>query len=324
MIKYYTRKEYQKIAFLYDLGIMRKIEKLHIGYGGSAKVSVLTGKGKFVISKNLISRGKGIVGKTKKSLQYEIEMLQTVKDLSVPHFIKSKNNNFVEKFKDAWVSVYFFIPGKPPKNITKKMAYQLGGFFGSFHKKSAKFQTKLVSRRRYYDLSPVVMDKMRPFAYNQENPILKKVVAEVERGVINNRPSKKLLVGPIHVDPYSKNELFQGEKLTGIIDFGNFYLGPQMVDVGKCIMWNCCFDRKIDINLTRYFIKGYLSSRKLNSDETRYLKKAILYAIYSHIWVDLYHIPLKYVPESYTLFLVDNFLPVARQIEKTSFKIDLN
>lgn len=253
MIKYYTKKEYQELASLYDLGKIKKSANLYIGYGGSAKVVVDTNKGKFVISKNLISRGKGIVGKTKKSLQYEIDMLETVSDLPVPNFIKSRNNNFVEKFKNAWVSVYIFIPGKSPKNITPSMGYQLGEFFAKFHKQSAKFQEQISSRRKYYDLSPAIIRKMKPFAYNQKNITLKQVVAEIERGVNNNRPSNKLPRGPIHVDPYFKNQLFQKEELSGIIDFGNFYIGPQMVDVGKCIMWNCCLDKKIDMNLTKIF-----------------------------------------------------------------------
>ena len=53
-----------------------------------------------------------------------------------------------------------------------------------------------------------------------------------------------------------------------------------------------------------------------NDFELNYFKKSILFAIYSHIWVDLYHVPIKYIPEEYTLSLVRDFLPVARQLEK--------
>lgn len=319
MIKYYTKKDYQIIADLYELGKVKQIFYLYIGYGGSAKAAVVTPLGKFVISKNIISNGKGIVGKSREALQYEIDMLQTVKGMPVPSFLSSKRQKFIEKFKDAWVTVYPFLPGEPPQKITPTMAYQLGEFFGDFHRRSHKFQKELPARRKYYDLNPETMARMRVFAYQQTNPLLKKVVSSVEQGVITNYPPSKIPRGPIHVDPCSKNELFQGNKLSAIIDFGNFYLGPLMVDVGKVIMWNCCPGRKLNRRLFQKFISGYNNKRKFSRQESAYLKKAILYAIYSHIWVDLYHVPIKYVPESYALFLVKNFLPVTRQIEKENF-----
>ncbi len=317
MIKYYSKQEYQKIADWYGLGKIKRILYLYIGYGGSAKVAVVTASGKFIVAKNIISSGKGIVGKTKEGLQYEIEMLQTVAGMPVPSFWRSKRNKFVEKFKDSWVTVYRYFPGKPPKKITPVMARELGEFFGEFHRRSRIFKKDLASRRKYYDLNPAAMKLMRPLAYRQKNPILRKAVPIVEQGVRDNQPPAKLPTGPIHVDPYAKNELFIGNKLSGIIDFGNFYQGPLMVDVGKVIMWNCCPRKKLDRRLLGNFLSGYFSQRKFSRQEKAYLKKSILYAIYSHLWVDLYHLPLKYIPESYALFLVKNFLPVAQAIEKS-------
>ncbi|MDD4902304.1 MAG: phosphotransferase [Patescibacteria group bacterium] len=317
MIKYYTPREYQMIADRYGLGKINRISYLYLGYGGSAKVAVVTPLGKFVISKNIIASGKGIVGKSKEGLQYEIDMLKTVEGMPVPSFLRSKRKTFIEKFRGGLVTVYRFLPGKPPRKITPAMAYQLGEFFGEFHKRSHKFKKDLAARRKYYDLNPAVMEKMRPGAHRQKNAILKKAVEIVEQGVKDNYPPAEIPAGPIHVDPYSRNELFQGNKLSGIIDFGNFYLGPLMIDVGKIIMWNCCPGKKLDKRLLKKFIGGYKRKRKFSGRESAYLKKAILYAIYSHIWVDLYHVPIKYVPESYALFLVKNFLPVARQIERS-------
>ena len=89
-----------------------------------------------------------------------------------------------------------------------------------------------------------------------------------------------------------------------------------MIDVGKTIMWNCCITGMLDEKLFKSFIHGYKEKRRLNKNEAKYLKKSILYAIYSHIWVDLYHIPIKYVPIKWTLFLVKTFLPVARKLSK--------
>jgi len=59
-----------------------------------------------------------------------------------------------------------------------------------------------------------------------------------------------------------------------------------------------------------------LKTGKKYYSKINYLKQSILFAIYSHLWVDLYHVPIRYVPESYTLFLVREFLPLARRLEK--------
>lgn len=321
-MKFYTKKEYQTIADMYGLGKVQKISKLHIGFGMSTKAGVQTSSGKFVISKNILSDKKDIVSKSKKSLQYEIDMLNAVKGLLVPAYRLSSKGNFIEKFGDDWITVYDFIPGKSPGSITAPMARGLGEFLGEFHKRGQKFKKDLKSRRRFYDLNPRVVKKMEPFARRQKNPVLKSIVEKIKKGIEDNRPSLKLPRGPIHVDIGHTNELFQGNKLTGIIDFGNFYIDSFMIDIGKTVMWNFCPREKINKQLLKEFLAGYNSKRKFNRDEIAYLKKSILYAIYSHIWVDLYHIPIKYVPESWPLMLIRRFLSVAKQLERSDFEIE--
>jgi len=316
--KFYTKEEYQLVADLYGLGRIEKLSCLYRGYGKSLKVAVQTPLGKFVISKNILSNKKSISAKSVESLQNEIDMLKTVKEMPVPRYRPSLKGSCIEKFKDGWVTVYKFFPGEAPKEINPQMVHALGVFLGEFHRRSRKFKKNLISRRRFYDLNPEVMKTMEPFANKQTNSILESVVGSVKQGVENNRPPRKLPRGPIHVDIGPNNEIFIGNRLSAVIDFGNFYIGELMVDVGKTIMFNCCQGGRLNQNLLRKFIKGYESKRKFNINERNYLRKSILYAIYSHIWVDLYHVTIKYVPESYALFLVKSFLPVAKQIEKSA------
>jgi len=314
MLKFYNRKDYQLIADLYGLGKINKLFYLHKGYQ-SPKVAIKTSLGKFVISKNKLSDEKDIISKSIESLQFEVDVLNAIKGLQTPSFVKSKKGRYIEKFKDDFVTIYKFIDGDTPKKNTPKMAHALGLFLAKFHNQSKNFKKCPASRRKFYDLNPRVMKKMRPLAYKQNNNLLKSVVGEIESGVKRNYSPSSLPNGVIHVDIYSGNELFKKEKLTGIIDFGNAYVGPLMIDVGKTIMWNCCINGRLDKNLLREFIKGYENIRKLTKPEREYLKKSILYAIYSHIWVDLYHVPIQYVPVKYALFLVKSFLPVARKLE---------
>lgn len=195
------------------------------------------------------------------------------------------------------------------------MAYALGIFLGRLHAKGKEFHKSLTGRRKFYDLTPEIIKKMYKIALRQQNSNLRSVVEETRRGVEKYRLPRGLPRGPIHVDIKPENELFIQEKLTGVIDFGNFYIGPYMIDFGKMAMWNCIRKGRLDYKLFNEMRRGYESKRKFSRAEVGYIINSILFAIYSHIFVDLYHVPLKYVPESYTLFLVKEFLPAARRLE---------
>ena len=283
MIKYYSNKEYQIIANKYRLGEIINLEYLYIGYGGSAKVKIETSKGYFVVAKNILADKKDITSKSVESLQYEIDMLNTIKRIKVPQYRYSEKNNYIEKYKDGWVTIYDFIPGKSPKKINNKKAFELGKFLGEFHKLGSKFKKEIPSRRKFYNLDYSAIRKMETIARKQKNKKLFSLIDEIKLGVIDNTPPRNIPIGPIHVDIGHNNELFLGDKLSGIIDFGNFYRGPYMVDIGKTIMWNCCSNGKLNIKLFNSFMSGYKSNRKLNKSESQYITKSILFAIYSHI-----------------------------------------
>ena len=319
MLKFFSKKEYEQIGDLFNLGKIDDIKYFRQGYQ-TPKVVVMTSKGKFIVAKHNLSNKRVVVADMKivprVALLHEIDLLTHLKSLPVPHYLPSKRRKYLENFKGSAVSVYRFLPGRQPKKITPKMAYQIGKFVGEFHKLGSKFKKIMRGRRRFYDLNPKVMALMYRYVKKQTHPKLKAVVEEVKRGVEKNRMPKGLPQGPIHVDIKPDNELFIGDKLTGVIDFGNTYVDPFIFDVGKTIMWNCLNNRGLDRTLIKKFLEGYSRKRKLSKREKHYLKQSILFAIYSHVWVDLYHVPIKYVPKSYTLFLVKKFLPMARRLEK--------
>ena len=315
MQKFYSKKEYQEISNLFNLGKINTIKIIRQGLW-TPKVKVFTPKGGFIVSKYKLTNKKDIVSKSQNSLQYEIDLMNHFKKSPTLKYIKSRNKNFIEEFGEGWVTVDKLIIGKNPKIITPKIAYQLGEFLSKFHLAGRSFTKKLSSRREFYNFTPQNIKVMTRIALENKNLLLKKIVQEIKKGVLKNKPPKNLPQGPIHVDLKPSNELFIKEKLTGIVDFGNFYIGPFMVDIGKTIMWNCCKKNKLDPKLVLEIMRGYKNRRKLNKLELNYFKKSILFAIYSHIWVDLYHVPIKYIPEEYTLSLVRDFLPVARQLEK--------
>ncbi len=319
--KFFTRGQYQRVADVFGLGSVQKFFHFDTHGFESSKTMLETSRGTFIVSIHRLPKKGDKVGKSRSSIQYEIELTNKLKGLPVPRYIQSASNEFIVHMFGAMVTVYRYLPGHPQKKITPKMAYQLGAFLGKFHQLGKRFRGVLRGRRKFYDLPPAVVATMDRYARRQTHPLLKAAVRECRDGVLRNRLPKGIPSGPIHVDVKPENELFTGEKLTGVIDFGIFYRDALLIDVGKTVMWNCCRGSTIDQRLFSSFMKGYLSKRKLTPTERSLLQQAILFGIYAHVYVDLYHIPLKRVPESYTLSLVKTFLPVARWLEKNEIRI---
>lgn len=315
---FFPKSDYKKIALLFNIGLLKRVRKFTTYGYESSKVVLFTTKGKYVISAYRI---KGTARpKSRKSIQYEIDLINTLQDLPTPKYLKT-NKSWVIKFKDHYINVYKYLKGRMPKKINETKAYELGVFLGRFHIQGSKFKKRLIGRREFYNLNDIVLKKMDVYAKQQTNMLLIKNYGKVRKGVKENRLPKGLPRGPIHVDISPSNELFIHNKLSAVLDFGIFYRDAFLIDLGKTIMFNCTKNGRIQEDLFCAFMNGYESQRELSDGELRNLKKAILFAIYSHIYVDYYHIPLKIVPESYTINLVKRFLPAADKIEKGEFGI---
>ncbi len=311
---FFSDAQYSKISELFELGALSKSRHLDSHGFESSKTVLETDKGKFIVSAYLITNNK--TGKTKTSIQYEIDLLQLLDDLPVPKYVKSINGAFIEETDNYNVTVYSFIEGTMPKDLTPEIVFQLGEFLGKFHVKGKQFRKSLPGRRKFYHFNKKILREMDKFAYQQTNPLLVNSIDEVRQGLERNILPRNLQKGPIHVDVKPENELFIREKLSGILDFGIFYIDSLLIDIGKTIMWNCVKNSQLEEKLVTEFLRGYEKERKLTSEEKLLVNQAILFGIYAHLYVDFYHVPLKRVPESYTLGLVEDFLPVARQLEK--------
>src|SRR3989344_8067816 len=135
MPQFFSKKQYQQVAELFGLGAIRGIiTYFRKGYQ-TPKVAVETGRGKFIIAKHNLSTKKTIISDMKIvpriALVHEIQFLNTLKNLPVPHYLHSKHRRYLEDFGGYTVSVYKFLPGHEPKRMTSKMVYELGRFVGA-------------------------------------------------------------------------------------------------------------------------------------------------------------------------------------------------
>lgn len=321
-IKEFDLPEFKTIAKIFDLGKVERIKPLQGGFR-APKVKMLTSKGSFVIGRYPQGDGILFINLDRRSLEWEINFLEHLHNLSVPQYNRMKNSNeFLFEFQDSLVAVYHFIEGKPPVTIRPVMAYQLGSFLKKFHTRGSTFREPFPEKRRkIYHLTNNIIDHF----YNEVRKFGKKryfsVLDEITDGVRNNHLSGKIKPVIVHADPKKENELFKGTKFQGIVDFGNAYKGPYLIDICKALVGNCVADKKLDLNLTLHLLKGYYGSIEEIQKHRKELQRGLLFAIYSHIFVDIWHRIYDVVPEWYTDMLVREFLPVARWLESNELPI---
>lgn len=309
---FFSEKDYAKICSLFGIGELEEIFHYDTVWYEWDKVFVQTDWGKFVISAYETSGTAR--PKWRDLILQEIVLLSSLDGLPVPQYV-SVDGEFVLAYKGKNITVYHYIEWANPEVLNASMVSHIGQFLGRFHTMGADFQDPLIGRRRFYDLGDDVLRTMDVYAREQSNPLLRGHFERVRTGVIENRLPAGLAVWPIHVDLKPVNILFTGETLSGVLDFWLFYRDALLIDIGKAIMWNCVQDKKVNSELMSHFLEGYERERILPDTERALLKQAILFAIYSHIYVDYYHVPLEIVPESYTVSLVEDFLPVADGLE---------
>lgn len=310
---FFTTDEYVELCSIFRLGALVKIFHYDMVWYEWTKVFVQTEQGKFVISAYETSGTARL--KWRDLILQEIALLSSLNGLPVPQYV-SVDGDYALSYKGKNITVYRYIEWVNPEVINASMVSQIGQFLGRFHTMGADFHDPLIGRRRFYDLGDVVMRTMDVYAREQSNPLLQAHFERVRMGVMENRLPTGLAVWPIHVDLKPVNVLFIGETLSGVLDFWLFYRDALLIDIGKAIMWNCVQDKKVNPELMTHFLEGYERERILPDTERELLKQAILFAIYSHIYVDYYHVPLEIVPESYTVSLVEDFLPVVDDLEQ--------
>ena len=214
--KFINNNQYQKIADLYRLGRIKNIKRIKKGFE-AVKVVISTSRGEFVISRYPIVFKIDPVNKTENSLQFEIDLVNFLRKLPVNHYLKSKNGFLIENYLNSYFTVCNYLTGEHPQFINPKRAYALGKFLGSFHQQGKNFRKKYKDRRKFYELTPSVVKQMDRYALRQKHSVLKKVLPEIREGIREYYLPANLPRGPIHVDVKPDNELFIGNKLTGVL-----------------------------------------------------------------------------------------------------------
>jgi homoserine kinase type II len=174
-------------------------------------------------------------------------------------------------------ALFSLLQGKPAGLVTRLNGHanehpgvsecaRLGEELARMHLASATYRPRLTNRR-----GPGWMlatsRSVRPFLNDDQNALLANEIVEQRKA--RDARADKLPAGAIHADLFRDNVLFDGEKLSGMIDFGFAATDCYVYDLAITVN-DWCIDAattQFDEAKLSAIVRGYLSVRALNAAE---------------------------------------------------------
>jgi homoserine kinase type II len=251
----------------YPLGSPQDVSPLD---GGQANSSTIfsTDDGKYVIS---VCDEKSFAELD--LLTLSLEHLEK-HNIATTRLIRTKDDRRFIEYDSKPVYIKEFIEGTVPGSLTSEMAQQIGVALAHLH--AVPTQQYLPSSFSYgiESFSQIAAENGAfPRWLNDKTQYLIRCIdPELPRGLI-------------HGDLFCDNTVFQGEKLTALLDFEevcNYFL---IFDLGMCAAGCCCPLGKLSVELAAALSRGYQSVRPLSDLEKDLLKLHIEYgAIATAFW----------------------------------------
>ncbi|MBP9675055.1 MAG: phosphotransferase [Bacteriovoracaceae bacterium] len=270
-------QDVERILSLYNLCNVSHVIPRNLGISNS-NYQVIYGDGKSVLLK--VSNDKNVA-----QLKEEMEILTTLKNLNYPYSLTPfplLKGGYVYEVENYFGVVFPFINGHPPR-IDNMSCFAIGKALAQLHLAS-EHKTLPHHLRSYHDVG---CDSVGILEYIKTHPLCPSHFKQAFFEVFpqGREPFEKITFpqGIIHGDLYYDNTLFDEAHLqvVAVLDFEQAGVGEFIFDIGVSISGSCLKNGLVDVNLTKEFLKGYNSLRKLSLEETSFLNEAILIGLFS-------------------------------------------
>lgn len=186
-------------------------------------------------------------------------------DLPVPSAYADRYGIMLHDLKDKPAVLFPRLPGKHPKTPTAEQCRQIGSALGRMHYLSQYWS---LSRPNPKGLGWIQQTaaSLHDSLPSSDQALLDQALADLNRLLATNPGLSR---GIIHGDLFHDNALYQGERLTGIIDFYNACNGFLLYDLA--IVVNDWCGRDIDENNEAYqaVLNAYQEQRAFTDADRR-------------------------------------------------------
>jgi|TARA_B100000745_G_scaffold155987_2_gene102207 homoserine kinase type II len=154
------------------------------------------------------------------------------------------------------------LQGKAVKHPSVEQCAQIGHFVGRMHQLSPHFSEDRIDNR-WTEWRNQTATELHPLLPEQQQALLSNEIEYQQQFDLDGLPK-----GVIHADLFHDNALFDGQKLTGVIDFYNACRGPMLYDLAIVVNdWCIHTDGTLDACKLEALLNAYQQERKLTEAE---------------------------------------------------------
>lgn len=260
---------------------------------GFKKVHKIEGISEGILNTNYLiegDRGKFVLrilegDREKEEEEKELSLLRSLYNNGFPcsYPLYTDNGTPFITYKGKLLSLFSFVEGDKPKEITSNEVSEIGTSLAKFHLHSHGHSIK---RLRMID--------MDYFYRKIEDAPLKEILGEDYESLIDyyNYSTQidysHLPSGIIHNDIFPDNVFFKNGKISGLIDFNDSMNGPFIFDIAIIINYWIRYrveDNNVQEMLIETLLEAYNRVRPISSEELKLLDEAILRSILTFIFL---------------------------------------
>lgn len=249
-------------------------------------------------------------------LDFEVKLLNFLKNLPIPKIIKTRKGESVFMYKGHRSFIYPYIPGSHAKRFSKTMLFEIGKFLAKLHIQSRSFKHP-VPRTKFYTEFFEQRKRIIKENRNVANAPIREAIRYIDTKAHNYKIPKNLPMGAVHLDVKPDNTIFKNRHLAGVVDFDNAYIGILAYDLANTLFWYGTQNKKFNIKAALEVYRGYNSVRKLTKSEKESLYALLRILFYSIILCNVDWWKKGKAPKMYPLFLIRDFLPAEKSWKMT-------
>lgn len=230
-------------------------------------------------------------------IRFEVEVLEFLKhhNFPSPRLLTSKNNELIVIFQNKPSILFDYIEGENIKIITPKLLEQAGTLQAEMHNILKDFAPSV-------EKSTWDPGELKHLVKEYKNAVIEsgfpeglKFMSFANQELERYDFPQDLPKGVTHQDIKSENIIVEGDKIKGIVDFDNSYVGAFLFDIATTIIWGCFKDELFDKKMFFSFINGYSKKRGLSELENEYLEDSIKFRLVREVFIGPFvtmHLPL--------------------------------
>ncbi|MCY3820274.1 MAG: homoserine kinase [Gammaproteobacteria bacterium] len=198
--------------------------------------------------------------------------------LPVAPVIRNVAGDAIESVDGKRAMLSAMLPGQHVDSPSVEQARALGRFIGEFHRAARRPEFKVPAYPRN---GRWLRDRESEVRGRLADPDARLGAHAVQRvaDLLDREDVARLPSGPVHGDLFRDNVLFNGPKLTGVVDFHHAAHGYLVYDLAVAVNdWCSGPDGALDLQRSAALARAYHGVRPLGGRETRLFADFLLYA----------------------------------------------